>query len=191
MHTAERDLQIHRFGEVPGLSLEMLARDLGGAYRLHAVAGRPVEVPETAFDAVRGQYPTAAFLKTLAAMNTREVSPDKNATVRLGITDQDLFVPRLNFVFGEADPDAGVAVISTRRLRPEFYNQGPDLERFRRRLLKEAVHELGHVFGLSHCDGRLCIMHFSNSVEDTDQKGPGFCRECQMRLAMRGLGHEV
>ncbi len=39
----------------------------------------------------------------------------------LGIVDVDLYVPKLNFVFGETDVAYGVCVISLVRLRQEFY----------------------------------------------------------------------
>lgn len=190
MNAPVTNVLIHQFGEVPGLSLEMLAREVASAYRVNASAGGRLAVPDGGFDPLRAQYTTAAFLKVLTEIGAKESAPDKPAPVRLGITEKDLFVPRLNFVFGEADPESGSAVISTFRLRPEFYGQEPALERLQRRVLKEAVHELGHVFGLEHCDSLYCIMHFSNTIGDTDKKGPGFCRECQIRLAWRGLGHE-
>jgi len=185
-----KDVLIHQFGDVPGLALEPLALAVASAYRTNANPGRHLEVPGTSFDLQRAQYATQAFLEALANLNPTEPPAGKPFSVHLGITDKDLFVPRLNFVFGEADPAAGVAVISTFRLRPEFYGQEPNLERLQARVLKEAVHELGHVFGLEHCDSRFCIMHFSNTIADSDLKGPGFCRECEIRLAWQGLGHE-
>jgi len=50
------------------------------------------------------------------------------------------------------------------------------------RALKEAVHELGHLLGLPHCDNPRCIMFFSNTLADTDRKGPGFCPACRGKL---------
>ena len=75
-----------------------------------------------------------------------------------------LFVPNLNYVFGEADIENGVCIISLSRLRQEFYDQKPDKVLFLRRTLKEAVHELGHTYGLGHCANPKCVMHFSNSL---------------------------
>ncbi len=92
----------------------------------------------------------------------------------LGIVTFDLFVPGMNFVFGLSSGAA--AVISVFRL------QSPDPETHRSRVLKEAIHELGHVWGLGHCTRTLCVMHFSNSLADTDAKGTEFCREHAARL---------
>ena len=91
----------------------------------------------------------------------------------------DLTVPGLNFVFGLADPASRGAVISLARLYPEFYGQPRDPGLFKARALKEAVHELGHLLGLGHCPDPACVMAFSNSLSDTDRKGPEFCARCR------------
>jgi archaemetzincin len=99
----------------------------------------------------------------------------------LAIVDHDLYVPELNFVFGEAGQK--VAVISLTRLRQEFYRLPQDQNLFYKRALTEAVHELGHTYGLGHCRNLHCVMFFSNSLMDTDRKGPEFCPECKTKLS--------
>ena len=105
----------------------------------------------------------------------------------LGIVDVDLYAPGLNFVFGEADISSGVAIISLHRLRQERYGLPKDERLFQDRAIKEAVHELGHTFYLSHCKDVKCVMHFSNSLADTDIKGASFCHKCQQRLKEGGI----
>lgn len=61
-----------------------------------------------------------------------------------------------------------------------------DPARFRRRALTEAVHELGHTWGLTHCPNSHCVMHFSNTLADTDVKGSTFCPRCQLQLNKAG-----
>lgn len=156
--------------------LEVLALAAGEALGLEASVGSSIEVPRDAFNRRRGQYLGEGFLDSLAAWR-------RGPGLLLGITEADLFLPRLNFVFGVADRFRGVAVVSMHRLRPEFYGDRPDERLFRERILKESIHELGHVLGLTHCEEPDCIMHFSNSIGDTDRKGPGFCGKCQGRLA--------
>ena len=95
----------------------------------------------------------------------------------LGVTDDDLFVHGMNFVFGLASREAGAAVISVHRLKDD------DQSVFMGRVVKEAVHEVGHLHGLSHCDEPSCVMHFSNTLDDTEAKGTTFCPRCQNLLA--------
>lgn len=84
----------------------------------------------------------------------------------------------LNFVFGEADPSIGVAVVFTKRLDPTFYGRRRDYNLYYERMVKEVVHELGHLFHLKHCRDRKCVMSFSNSVEEVDAKTRSFCLNC-------------
>jgi archaemetzincin len=107
--------------------------------------------------------------------------PGQSGTILcLGITDADLFSRGMNFVFGVAC--TGKALISTFRLRPEFYGSPANPKVYRWRVLTEAVHELGHALGLAHCEYPGCVMYFSNWIGDTDRKGPRFCYRCMKRL---------
>jgi len=158
----------------PGL-LKDLAGALAAAFKLDVQLGEALPVPAGAFDSRRAQWAAAGLLDALAAVKDRPA-------LLLGVTDVDLYVSRLNFVFGVADPELGAAVISRHRLRPEYYGDVPDEVLTRERVIKEAIHETGHLFGLSHCENPACIMRFSNAVGDTDSKGPGFCDICRARL---------
>ncbi|MCX7793619.1 MAG: archaemetzincin family Zn-dependent metalloprotease [Thermodesulfovibrionales bacterium] len=98
------------------------------------------------------------------------------------IVKDDLYSSDLNFIFGLADPSSGISLISIARLRPQFYGLPKDETLFLERLKKEAIHELGHLFLLSHCSNRRCVMRFSNSISDTDQKQAFFCERCMNKL---------
>jgi len=102
--------------------------------------------------------------------------------VPVGVVDLDLYAPQLNFAFGQAAIGGREALVALPRLRQSFYGMPEDLELFRQRTLKEAIHELGHAFGLGHCPKRNCVMCFSNSLPDTDTKGTSFCPDCPCRL---------
>ena len=107
-------------------------------------------------------------------------------TKLLAICDFDAYSDKLNFVFGEAHLGGRVAAIYLPRLRDEFYVRKSDKNKnnlFEQRVIKEAVHELGHTFGLRHCQISKCVMHFSNSIRDTDFKDDKFCERCNKILA--------
>jgi len=118
------------------------------------------------------QYYSTAILQRL------ERASDPDARV-LGVTAFDLYVPVLTFVFGEAQLDGNCAVVSTARLSDEFYGLPPQLELMRERLVKEAAHELGHTFGLRHCQDWRCVMSSSHAVERLDIKTADFCPTCR------------
>jgi archaemetzincin len=101
----------------------------------------------------------------------------------------DLYVSQLNFVFGEAAVDGRISIISLYRLRPEYYGTPQNGELLTERAVKEAIHELGHTFGLHHCPDPRCVMCFSNSIADTDRKSAGFRGECaeQLRSKLQSL----
>lgn len=149
--------------------LEVIASGLHEAFGADGVIGRPVPVPAAAYNPGRRQYRSTTILRLLG----RSTAGGRDRV--LEVIDRDLYVPELNFVFGEADMVAGTAVISLTRLRQEYYGLGSDRKRFLLRAVKEAVHELGHTVGFGHCPDPRCIMHFSNALTDTDRKGPGFC----------------
>jgi archaemetzincin len=131
---------------------------------------------EEDFDKKRKQYRSNAILSEIQGYAAKKT--DLNRV--LGVVDTDIFVPELNFVFGEAVCPGKAALISLWRLKPEFYGDAPNMELFSARTLKEAVHELGHTLGLRHCPRSSCVMHFSNSISDTDIKQSLFCDQCYL-----------
>ena len=105
-------------------------------------------------------------------------SPPRDAVKILGIINADLFIPVLTFVFGEAQLDGIGSVVGLQRLSNRFYGLPDDGTLFRERLIKEAIHELGHNFGLLHCQDQQCVMKSSTYVEGVDQKSAEMCSEC-------------
>lgn len=172
-------ITIVTFGPVPPAVVDYLKEGLRQAFAAEVMSGGEIQVPAAAYAPGRRQYLAETFLPLLAPF--RQTGQD----LVLGITAVDLYVPGLNFVFGLADARQKAAVISLARLKPEFYGQKGVPQLFNERALKEAVHELGHLLGLGHCARPSCIMFFSNSLLDTDRKGPGFCPDCRQRLGWR------
>ncbi len=134
-----------------------------------------IPLPQSAYDASRKQYAGEPFLQRLFSLERA------SGEILLGITREDLYASGMNFIFGLASP-AGVCVIALKRLDDRFYGLPENHTRYFRRILTEAVHEIGHVLGLPHCENPRCVMHFSNSLADTDAKGYRFCPVCEKRV---------
>jgi len=132
---------------------------------------KPLPIPEDSYNPSRRQYLSEPFLVSLKL--------PKGAVKVLGVVDEDLYTPGLNFIFGQARINGIGGVIALARLRPEFWGEARNDSLFLSRALKEAVHELGHSFGLEHCPDPSCVMHFSNTIWDTDRKGTDFCGRCR------------
>lgn len=155
-----------------GAVLEPLLSYLAHAFRLEAEILRKEIDVSSAYDKGRNQYYSTAILARILK------EPPDDAFRVLGVTDLDIFIPVLTYLFGEAQLKGPGALVSICRLRNEFYGRAADPQLFQERLLKEAVHELGHTYGLTHCIHPGCVMNSSTYIEDVDEKGVVFCRDC-------------
>ena len=167
-----RNIFVMPIGNVDRETITRIADEVRERFRCEAEPGESISVPDNTFNARRRQYNSTRILKAL------ETQKPGGYRILLGVIDQDLYVPELNFVFGEADVLAFIAVIGLPRLRQEFYGYEPDPGLFYERAAKEAIHEIGHLESLGHCPDPRCVMHFSNSLQETDMKEPNFCSQC-------------
>jgi archaemetzincin len=168
----ENKICVIPIGSIEKHILYCTQEELEKRFKAQVYVGKELEYPDYAYSKTRKQYHSTRILKRIH--NLRLSGYDR----MLGIADVDLFVPELTFVFGEADIRKKVALISLTRLRQEFYSLPEDIALFNKRVIIEAVHELGHTYGLRHCANRNCVMFFSNTLYDTDRKGSGFCDIC-------------
>jgi len=170
-------LAIRPIGPVDDLLLADLARHLTDqwGFACHIVKAR--SNPAHAFNEQRKQYDAKLILKSLMAERPRHIHR------LIGVTGADLYVPILKFVYGLAEINGHCALISLHRLNPEFYDQPPNPGVLQRRCEKTALHELGHMLGLTHCRDRRCIMYSSTKIEDTDFKDAALCPSCSDLLA--------
>ncbi|HCF62568.1 MAG TPA: peptidase M54 [Myxococcales bacterium] len=159
-----------------------LAEPLAVTLGVETVVGSSLADPKYAFNKDRNQYHSSAILRRLAAMRAK-----KQIGV-LGLTEIDLFVPELDFVFGESDRESGASLLSLTRLRPEFYGEPQDMDRVRARGRVELLHEVGHLLGLSHCEDARCPMFAAILAADTDRKTRALCSNCRAELARLSRG---
>ena len=169
-----------RIGQVDSAAAGRVQENLNMAFPKTAcmVISEAFPSPEEAFDRSRKQYRSDTILNIIQEYAEKQKTLERV----LGIADVDIFVPPLNFVFGEARCPGKAALISLYRLRPEFHGGRPNTELFMIRSAKEAIHELGHTFGLQHCSNPFCVMYFSNSIFDTDRKQDLFCNKCHVKF---------
>jgi archaemetzincin len=153
----------------PGAAMERLLPSLSSAMGVECSLSPWQLDPAFAYDTRRNQFYSTAIVKTLASLPERT----------LGVTAVDLFVPVLSFVFGEAQLGGKAALVSICRLQQEFYGLPPNDNLLADRLLKEAVHELGHTYSLRHCEDWQCAMSSSHAVEKIDVKTTALCERCR------------
>jgi archaemetzincin len=140
---------------------------------------RALVVPRSAVNIPRQQM----FLSTLTTKVLRQY-PDGDGLL-LAVTDFDLYKTSHRYIFGDADEQRRIAVVSLHRLRGEFYGENQDDNLLFQRTLKEGVHELGHAVGLKHCYNARCAMYYSNSIFETDNKMSHLCELCDKRMRAR------
>lgn len=173
-------VEIITIGEVERTLLEDLARELTKAYAPlveSCLIGASLQMPPAAYDARRNQYDADLILDRVLHRITGE-----NRVLALLTTDLYTRSRNLNFILGQAQCPGRAALVSLCRLDPTFYGAPPNRKLFFQRATKEAIHELGHTFGLGHCANPSCVMSFSNSILDVDEKKPAFCKTCRRKL---------
>lgn len=153
--------------------MEHVRRHLTEAFARPALPFASPARPAGTLDPRRRQHASGAMLRWLL-----QAGPPSGKV--LGITDQDLFIPILTYVFGEAQLGGTAAVCSTARLAEGIELAGPGL--LTERLAKESVHEVGHAFGLHHCDTPACVMGRSAGLRGVDEKSHLLCTTCRLRL---------
>jgi archaemetzincin len=169
------ELRIVPVNSVQPAMLARLALCLEERFLLSAHVERTLRIPPSAVNSARGQL----FVNTVVS-KTAAAHPGFGGLV-LAVTDFDLYKTSQQFIFGDASEERGVAVVSTHRLRADFYGGGGDENVLFQRLLKEAVHEIGHLTGLRHCHSSRCAMYRSASIFDADAKLAHFCDNCEKR----------
>jgi archaemetzincin len=135
--------------------------------------------PTHAYDPARKQYDSGRMLADVVA------SSRVDSVRTLGVTEADLFIPILTFVFGQAQVGGRAAIVSLARLRQEFYGLPPNPRLLWERAAKEALHELGHTLGLVHCMDTSCAASLSTNIRQLDAKGAVFCAVCAARVKKR------
>jgi len=171
IETANR-VGIIPIGEVPVILSQTIAAHISGYLDLSAIILPGLENFTDSFNENRLQYDVAKTLKKLESI--REKSIDKI----LGILTVDLYVPIFSYVFGEAKQGGKAAVISLYRLGKDTPGKAQPSPTVLERAAKVALHELGHLYNLFHCENEHCLMHFSGGLQDLDSSPLYFCRYC-------------
>lgn len=156
--------------------IEEIAKKLMDTINIPVRVLSPIENPVYAFDPGRKQYYSTKILRYIVN------SHSDSALRTIGIISLDIFIPILTYVFGEAQLDGKAAIVSGARLKQEYYGLKPDQRLYVERLFKEVMHELGHTFGLTHCELQHCVMHLSNNVAGIDKKTENFCENHRDQL---------
>ncbi|MFX1567123.1 MAG: archaemetzincin family Zn-dependent metalloprotease [Promethearchaeota archaeon] len=180
-------IELLKIGDLDQLILLRLNHDLKGIFSSFNISINinrdKLQLEKVEYNSERSQYNADRILKRII-----KLTKNYESFRILGIIDKDIYSDPLNFVFGIAiKPITRVSetpvasLISVTRLREQFYNKPENDNFFELRILKEAIHELGHTFGLEHCNN-LCIMRFSNSLMDTDKKPAQFCESCRKKI---------
>ena len=162
-------------GEIDQYICNLVEKEVQSVFGYHTMTHPVLSDISFAYDENRKQYHSTAVLQKLS-----DNAPE-NCFKIIGITGLDLFIPILTHVYGEAQLGGKACMISTYRLHEDLETES--YSKIHDRIVKEAIHELGHTFSLRHCDSSSCIMHYCRAIQDVDMKSEQFCRYCAIMLA--------
>jgi len=172
-------------GSISDKILTVLCSQLENTIKTRSRLINKITIPEHSYNHWRKQYNAEIIMEDVS--NIPEVKFIDKEVPTLMVTNEDLYYKGLNFVFALEDPVKSSCIVTTARLRPEFYDETPDENLVIRRLIKEAIHSIGHLKGLDHCGNKKCVMAFSPSVGDIDVKDKTFCDQCRIRIMTKGI----
>lgn len=158
------------------MAAKVISAHVSGYLSLEAETLPPMEIPPGALDERRLQYNAATLIQAIEAM------PIKDYFKIIALFDVDLFIPLFTHIFGEARQNGRVALVSKFRLETHMDGSSPPTDRVLERVAKIALHELGHLLNLLHCDDDQCLMYFSGGVATLDQTDFNYCRYCRTAL---------
>lgn len=156
---------------------EWLGKTLSKKMGFRLQSGIVSRLPEEAHNTKTNQYYPVPILSKLELLKGSEDE------VILSVTEEDLYLPSQNFVFGQANSVGRTAIVSILRLRPEYYGLPEDMKITKDRLFAVALHQIGHVLGLKNCENE-CVMRIAVSVNDVDKRPDGFCPNCLLNLTL-------
>jgi len=163
-------------GLVEGPVVDFLSHRLPEVFGKKVEKGSRIQKPHFAYNEKRRQYLVDAILLKLAQIR------DSVRGRVLGVTEVDLYRQDGRSVFGHANRERKVAVVSTKRLQDEYYGLTGNLEKLEERVLKEAIHHLGDTYGLKGCANPLCAMFDTSQLLDLDIKKPVLCSGCKRAI---------
>lgn len=134
-------------------------------------------LPDEAHNAKTNQYYAVPILSKLEMLKGSEDE------IIMAVTEEDLYIPSQNFVFGQANSVGRTAIVSFLRLKPEYYGLPENEKLVRSRLFSVALHQIGHLLGLKNCNEE-CVMRFVSSVNELDKRPDGFCHNCFLNLTL-------
>jgi archaemetzincin len=165
-----KELQLIAVGDITVQFLKELEAPIHQVLGVEAGPGKlHMAMPAFAFNKDRAQYHTTSIMRRLLTLK------ETGVPLVLGVADVDLFQPDSNFVYGEADREAHVGVMSIFRLKGEG-------EAWKRRAFVEAVHQAGHLVGLSFCEDARCAMYLATTITDADRRQLHLCNNCRNEL---------
>jgi len=164
------------FADASTTAAKVIAAHVSGYLNLLANTLPPLEIPLDALDETRRQYNAATLIQTIEAI------PFEGYFKVIALFDVDLFIPLFTHVFGEARQNGRVALVSLFRLQTHMDGSSPPADRVLERVARIALHEMGHLLNLLHCDDERCLMHFCGDVDRLDQTTFNFCRHCRTAL---------
>lgn len=144
--------------EIPSVLIDDLIHHLMEIFPFSSFALSESFLPESCWIETRQQF-DAKCLLTLAKKQSTE------SELILLLLSKNIYVQGRNVTFGIATKDKG-AVVSLYHLENEFNT-----------ILKEIIHQLGHVYGLEHCN-IPCVMTQSKDVSGIKSKDKELCINC-------------
>jgi archaemetzincin len=163
-------------GNVPEIDLQVIADHIIAGFKLTTQVLPSFELPDNALDERRLQYNAAIIIEAMEAVQFAH--HDKV----IGVLNKDLFIPIFTHVFGEARQGGGCGLVSLFRLAKNPDGSTPPKSIIHERAAKVALHELGHLFDLLHCEHKKCLMHFSGGIDEVDEMSLDLCEYCSIYL---------